>query len=112
MRASENFLRWARSDKKIFSPSARKRRASWQNGFVSSRLSEIQKVFSLNEPVHAHAIEALADETRAPLERVGGLYVVELERLMPGARIKDYLPVLISRRVRQILREQADVTPA
>jgi hypothetical protein len=67
---------------------------------------------SLDEPVHAHAIQALAVETRLPLERVGNLYAVELKRLLPGARIKDYLPVLISRRVRQILREQPDTTPA
>lgn len=58
------------------------------------------------EPVHEHAIRALAVETRLPLERVGRVYVVELERLMVGARIKEYLPVLTSRRVRQILSEQ------
>jgi len=79
---------------------------------VSSRLSDISETHCLNDPVHAHAIEALAVETRAPLERVGNLYAVELERLTVGARIRDYLPVLISRRVRDILREQRDTTPA
>jgi hypothetical protein len=63
------------------------------------------KESALSEPAHVHAIRALAVETRQPVERVGNVYAVELERLSSGARIKDYLPVLISRRVRQILRE-------
>jgi hypothetical protein len=79
---------------------------------VSSRPSDIPDTPFLNEPVHVHAIHALAVETRLPVERVGNLYAVELERLTAGARVKDYLPVLISRRVRQILREQQDATPA
>lgn len=62
------------------------------------------KQTALSEPVHLHAIHALADETRLPVERVGSVYAVELERLLAGARIKDYLPVLVSRRVRRILR--------
>ncbi len=62
----------------------------------------------LSEPVHLHAIRALAVETRLPVERVGNVYAVELARLVQGARIKDYLPLLVSRRVRQILREQRD----
>lgn len=62
---------------------------------------------SLNDRVHAHAIEALAIETQLPVERVGDVYAAELERLMVDARIKEYLPVLTSRRVRQILREHS-----
>ena len=67
---------------------------------------------SIDAPVHEHAIRSLAVETRVSVERVGSLYAVELERLTVGARIKDYIPVLIARRVRQMLREQRDATPA
>ena len=61
---------------------------------------------SVDDPVHKHAIHALAEETRLPVERVGTLYAVELAQLTADARIKDYLPILISRRVRVILLDQ------
>jgi len=60
----------------------------------------------LDDPVHAHAVRALAVEARLPVERVGDLYAVELRRLVTGARVRDFLSVLASRRVRQILRER------
>jgi len=64
---------------------------------------------SVNDPVHKHAIQALALETRLPVERVGTVYASELAQMTNGARVNDYLPILISRRVRVILREQAQV---
>jgi hypothetical protein len=61
---------------------------------------------SVEDPIHKHAIQALALETSQPVERVGSVYAVELAQMTIDARIKDYLPILISRRVRVILREQ------
>ena len=71
----------------------------------------------MDDPIHTSAIQALAVEARLPVDRVSDVYGAELERLMVDARIKDFLPVLLSRRVRQILREQltnrkAEVTAA
>jgi len=70
-----------------------------------------EAVRPLNDPVHTYAIEVLAAEVRLPPERVAEVYAAELERLMVGARIEDYLPVLTSRRVKQILRGQAAGQP-
>jgi len=71
-----------------------------------------EKLFSVNDPVHAHAIQALAIEAQLPVERVGKVYAIEFERLMVDARVKEYLPVLTSRRVRRILREQPTNRPS
>src|SRR3974390_170662 len=38
-------------------------------------------MLSLNDPVHAYAIEALADEMRLSVEHVAEVYVVEWKRL-------------------------------
>jgi hypothetical protein len=57
-------------------------------------------------PVHVYAIEALVQETKRPLEEVAQLYVTELNRLGSGARLRDYLVVLTSKRVRESLRRR------
>jgi len=57
-----------------------------------------------NEHLHRHAIELLAREAHLPVERVSDIYSIELKRLMAGARVKEYLSILTSRRVRVILR--------
>jgi hypothetical protein len=56
---------------------------------------------------HQDAIRRLADSLGTPLETVQSLYERELERITPEARIKDYLAVLISRRVKDQLIHQA-----
>jgi hypothetical protein len=51
-------------------------------------------------------IELLARETRMPRELVAKLYTSERAKLEKTARIKTYIPVLIHRHVKAMLREQ------
>jgi hypothetical protein len=51
-------------------------------------------------------IELLARETHMPRELVAKLYTSERAKLERTARIKTYVPVLIHRQVKALLREQ------
>jgi hypothetical protein len=62
---------------------------------------------SINQPTSAAAqIESLARETDMPVELVHQIYTSAREKLERTARIKTYVPVLIRRQVKAILREQ------
>jgi Protein of unknown function (DUF3562) len=63
---------------------------------------------TLTPPVNANAdIELLSRETHTPRALVATLYAAELAKLEKNARIKTYIPVLIHRHVKALLREQA-----
>jgi hypothetical protein len=63
---------------------------------------------SPNPPANAIAeIEQLSRETHTPRALVESLYTTELAKLERNARIKTYIPVLIHRNVKALLREQA-----
>jgi Protein of unknown function (DUF3562) len=63
---------------------------------------------TLSSPANADAdIELLSRETQMPRELVETLYTAELAKLERNARIKTYIPVLIHRHVKALLREQA-----
>jgi Protein of unknown function (DUF3562) len=51
-------------------------------------------------------IELLARETQMPRELVAKIYSSERAKLERTARIKTYVPVLIHRHVKALLREQ------
>jgi hypothetical protein len=51
-------------------------------------------------------IELLAQETRMPRDLVARLYTSVRAKLERTARIKTYVPVLIHRQVKALLREQ------
>lgn len=51
-------------------------------------------------------IEMLAQQTSMPRDLVARLYTSELAKLERTARIKTYVPVLIHRHVKELLREQ------
>ena len=51
-------------------------------------------------------IEALAKETDMPVAIVKEIYVTQHTQLEKDARVKTYLPVLTSSRVRHILHER------
>ena len=51
-------------------------------------------------------IELLARETHMPRDLVAKLYARERAKLEQTARIKTYVPVLIHRQVKALLREQ------
>jgi hypothetical protein len=61
---------------------------------------------TLGSPANAD-IELLSRETQMPRALVETLYTAELAKLERNARIKTYIPVLIHRHVKALLREQA-----
>jgi hypothetical protein len=62
---------------------------------------------SVNRPTQADsAIESLARETDMPIELVQEIYTNEHAKLERTARIKTYVPVLVHRHVKALLREQ------
>jgi gamma-glutamyl phosphate reductase len=60
---------------------------------------------SVNRPADA-AVESLARETDMPVEVVQAIYTSEREKLERTARITTYVPVLIHRNVKALLRER------
>ena len=61
----------------------------------------------LADPSHVDTeIELLAQETRMPRDLVARLYTSVRAKLERTARIKTYVPVLIHRQVKALLREQ------
>jgi len=56
------------------------------------------------KPEHLYVIETLAEETNRPLEEVKKIYAETLVRLGSDARVRDYLIVLTSKKVRDVLR--------
>jgi hypothetical protein len=62
---------------------------------------------AVNRAASADAeIESLARETDTPVELVQQIYTSERAKLERTARIKTYVPVLIRRQVKALLREQ------
>lgn len=53
---------------------------------------------------HMGCINALCDEVGRPFQEVAELYHSELRQLSERAAVIDYLPVLVSKRVRQHYR--------
>jgi hypothetical protein len=56
-------------------------------------------------------IETLADETGMPVATVHEIYEIEHAKLDRVAKIKTYVPVLIRRRVKELLRRNRRVAP-
>jgi hypothetical protein len=54
--------------------------------------------------VHNHVIEQLADEVDHPVTTVKALYEDILAQMQDRATIHDYLPILVSKRVKHILK--------
>ena len=53
---------------------------------------------------HLHAVQMLCDSMQQSLDKVEAEYMKELNALLKKATVKDYLPILISRKVRQALK--------
>lgn len=54
---------------------------------------------------HQRSIQALADTTAQPLVVIIPVYEQVLAELRPAARLKEYLPIFVSRRVRVLLAQ-------
>lgn len=55
---------------------------------------------------HLDTIEILAEQSGAPRTEVGRLYEAELKRIDSTTRVRDFLPVLIARKVKEDLRRR------
>ncbi len=55
---------------------------------------------------HRNAIKALADHLGIAVEDVYRLYCIVLNRIAKEAKIKDYLPILVSRRVSYLIQKK------
>lgn len=53
---------------------------------------------------HLATIERLTEQCGIPRIEVGRRYEAELEKMLGSTRIRDFLPILIARKVRQDLR--------
>ena|ERR1700690_3399963 len=60
-------------------------------------------------PVHRNAVITLADDMRISVDRVHKLYCIVLERLSKEARIRDYLPILVTKKVRNLMRKKLTI---
>ena len=60
-------------------------------------------------PVHRDAVLTLAGDMRISVDRVHKLYCIVLERLSKEARIRDYLPILVTKKVRNLMRKQLEI---
>jgi hypothetical protein len=55
---------------------------------------------------HRNVIQSIADELDRPMHEIAGMYEEILKTLRPQATIDDYLPVLVSKRVKEACRYQ------
>lgn len=62
------------------------------------------------EKLHRNSIQTLARETSIPEEALISLYESVFERLKSHARIKDFLPILVSREVKEILLHKINLS--
>jgi len=60
-------------------------------------------------PVHRDAVLTLAGDMRISVDRVHKLYCIVLERLSKEARIRDYLPILVTKKVRNLMRKHLEI---
>jgi hypothetical protein len=56
---------------------------------------------------HKHIIELLARQSGASIDEVAVLYEQERQALEARSRVKAFVPVLVIRRVRDLLRQHA-----
>ncbi|MGF6775277.1 DUF3562 domain-containing protein [Paraburkholderia sp. GAS334] len=60
------------------------------------------------QPNVDEVVHAIAEETSTPAETVSKMYADTWAQYNDGARIHDFLPVLVARRVRENLRHPSD----
>jgi Protein of unknown function (DUF3562) len=65
------------------------------------------QVMNLRNSSSESEIELLARETKMPVETVHQVYAFEFAKLEQVARIKSFVPVLIRRRVKDLLTQRA-----
>jgi hypothetical protein len=53
---------------------------------------------------HAGSMRAVANDVERPVDEIAQVYESVLEHLKTQARIEDYLPILVSKKVREFYR--------
>ena len=61
----------------------------------------------IEKRLHLRAIKILSANAGLSADRVERLYEIVLHRLKGEAKIKDFLPILVSRRVRYLLEKRS-----
>ena len=59
-------------------------------------------------PVHRDAVLTLAGDMRISVDRLHKIYSFLLERLSKEAIIRDYLPILVMKKVKNLLRNRIE----
>jgi hypothetical protein len=59
--------------------------------------------------LHRAAIESLAQESSLSIEIVREIYETELSSLQSAARVTQFLPLITSRKVREVLRQRGTI---
>ena len=59
-------------------------------------------------PAHRDAVITLAGDMRISVDRVNKLYRIVLERLSKEARIRDYLPILVTKKVKNLMQKHLE----
>ncbi len=54
---------------------------------------------------HTNTIEHLAQELQRPVQEIALLYVEILGPMLGRASVDDYLPLLVAKRIKQLLRK-------
>ncbi len=63
------------------------------------------------EKLHLNAIRSIAKETGFPEEDVGFVYETALEKLREHSKIRDFLPILVKREVKDMLLKSIESGP-
>lgn len=61
---------------------------------------------------HESAIRVLSVRLGLSVERIRPVYEAELERVRPGAKIRDYIPLLVSHCVRRLVGHGEESHPS
>lgn len=56
-----------------------------------------------NERLHINAIRRVSEDTNLPITEVERVYLMVLRRFIRKARIRNFLPLLVGRRVKHLL---------
>jgi hypothetical protein len=64
-----------------------------------------KKLDEVERRKHLVSIEKLAQQSGVSQTEIGKLYAEELERVLDSTKIRDFLPILIERKVKQDLNK-------
>jgi Protein of unknown function (DUF3562) len=69
-------------------------------------------ISDLNQPKHQLAIEALSSEFDVAVDDMAAMYEEQLAIMESGARVREYIPILLRRKIQDILSRRQTATSA